>query len=83
MPLSTAMAGSDPRDNRRVLKSLQAANAKLRDRAVGIMLEIEKIREAKYSPRPREPLAPSGWAQRPRHARIAARTRDLRGQRAN
>jgi hypothetical protein len=83
MPSSTAVASSDIRDNRYVLKSLQAENAKLRDRAVDIMLEIEKIREAKYGPGPRERFAPSGWAQRPRHARIASRTRALRGQTAN
>jgi N-acetylmuramic acid 6-phosphate (MurNAc-6-P) etherase len=55
MPSSnySAVAGSDHRDNHRVLKSLQAENTKLRERAVDIILEIEKIREAKYSPGPR------------------------------
>ena len=51
----SAVAGSDRRDNQhqRVLKSLQVENTKLRDRAVDLMLEIEKIREAIYSPGPR------------------------------
>jgi hypothetical protein len=57
MPSSnySAVAGSDRRDNQhgRVLKSMQVENAKLRDRAVDLMLEIEKIREAKYNPGPR------------------------------
>lgn len=48
----STVAGSDRRDNqhRRVLKSLQVENTKLRDRAVDLMLEIENIREAIYSP---------------------------------
>jgi hypothetical protein len=53
MPSSNypAVAGNDRRENQHgnVLKSLRAENAKLRERAVDIILEIEKIREAKYS----------------------------------
>lgn len=51
----TAVAGKDRRDNQHgnALKSLRAENTKLRERAVDIILEIEKIREAEYSPGPR------------------------------
>jgi hypothetical protein len=51
----TAVAGDGRRDNQHgnVLKSLRAENTKLRERAVDIILEIEKIREAKYGLGPR------------------------------
>jgi hypothetical protein len=51
----SAVAESDRRDkqHRCVLKSLQVENTEMRDRAVDLMLEIEKIREAIYNPGPR------------------------------
>jgi hypothetical protein len=46
--------GKDRRDNQHgnTLKSLRAENTKLRERAVDIILEIEKLREAEYGPGP-------------------------------